>query len=189
MIKTIRPFEAIYKRTKFRTEHSARWAVLYDLLGIRWKYWSDPIKLPPYVFDKQHFLAEHRNEDKIYFNKKLDQLAEHLEMEAKRRTEFMPDFWFPDFEAWGKVKKNYMFKEMFVDDYEKMMRFINHKHQQIFLCMDFNMPVKSICSKGLVGYITAKDIMLARTYEEWQSAVKQAMEFRIGGYDLPKYRV
>ena len=187
MTKIIIPFEAVYKRTKFRTAHSARWAVLYDALGIRWKYCTEPIKLPPYIFDKEHFLAMHRNEDKVFFNKKLVVLADHLELASKKRTEFLPDFWFPDFDAWGKVKKNYLFKEMFVNDYEKIMRFINHKQKPMLLCMDFNMGVKNICSKGMVGYITVKDITLAGNVEDWQRAVKTAMEYRIGGYDLPKY--
>lgn len=72
MIKAI---ETSYKGHRFRSRLEARWAVVFDALGIRWQY------------EAQGYEVGHR-----------------VSLESERTWGYLPDFWLPDLSLFVEVK-------------------------------------------------------------------------------------
>ncbi len=70
----MQPIETSYAGCRFRSRLEARWAVAFDVLGIRWEY-------EPQGFELGHRLS---NTPGTY--------------------RYLPDFWLPDHQLWAEVK-------------------------------------------------------------------------------------
>lgn len=96
-----------YKGIKFRSGIEARWAIVYDSLGIAWKYeikhYDFGLK-KPWLEDKYEFndyLQEALNES---YGEDRSDVISGVYREKYERDMYLPDFWLPDFNHWVEIK-------------------------------------------------------------------------------------
>src|SRR5690242_16488708 len=105
MDSSFRPKETYYGGCEFRSRIEARWAVVFDTLGIDWVYEPQHYELGV----KYHWDDEDEEEFRELLSDAWDEEERaEIKREAwwKKHEQYMylPDFYLPDFECWVEIK-------------------------------------------------------------------------------------
>lgn len=96
-----------YGDCNFRSTIEARWAIVFDTLGAKWKYeiqhydfgLKNPSLSDEYEFDSyvNEVLSENYWDDR-------DEIVSSCYSDRYARHMYLPDFWLPTFEHWVEIK-------------------------------------------------------------------------------------
>lgn len=176
----IQAIETHYKGYRFRSRLEARWAIVFDGLGVDWEYEKEGYELTPVPFDEKEFYAEHGLHGAS--RKGLEIWAAAIAEQSAKPLYYLPDFWIRSMQSFAEVKG-----DLTLVDVDKIVRLVCATGYPCMLCQQIDKPVLLIKPAEGVQRVTYSEYKLYNPGTPAHKAILAAQTARFEHGETPQF--